>query len=343
MDGSVIFELLNREVAGRVAAGVAVQRGAAAQLETVWPPASQEREPGFLAYSLTKTFTAVLLLLLQDEGRLSLDARLARWFPHIARAEHISLRQLLNHTAGIPDYGELRSYHDAVRASPSAPWTFERFAAETFDQGPSFAPGTGWAYSNPAYLLLKQIAEDVAERTYAGLIAERIAWPLELRNTFVTETTSDMARLAPATSRALAPDGTPRDVRDHYHPGWVWHGVVASSPSDIVHFLSALFRGQLVSPQSLREMTTLVPVPLPIKAKPPRWGRPSYGLGLMADPASPWGRIWGHNGGGPGYNASAFHAPDLGNVTVCAMTAAENVEAEHLVFAVLDEIEREDS
>jgi D-alanyl-D-alanine carboxypeptidase len=335
--------ILNSLVEARSVVGVAVVAGAGAQPLAVWSPWASHDEPAFLAYSLTKTFTAALLLLLGEEERLSLDDRLARWFPRIAEADRITLRQLLNHTAGVPDYGGLRSYHDEVCASPSKPWSFERFAAETFDKGLRFEPGTGWAYSNPGYMLLKRIAEEVVGTTYASLISDRIARPLGLRRTFVPESLEDLSSLAPASSRALAVDGTPRDVRHHYHPGWVSHGVVASTPSEIVRFLDALFCRRLVSPQSLCAMTTLVPVPMPSAAKapakepPPRWGQPSYGLGLMGDPVSPWGVMWGHNGGGPGYSTSAFHAPGLGGVSVCTMAAMEEgFRAEDVVFAALD-------
>jgi D-alanyl-D-alanine carboxypeptidase len=340
---SALSEILNAVVEARAVAGLVVVGGAGAQPEAVWFSQSSHDEPVFLAYSITKTFTAVLLLMLREEGRLTLDDLLARWFPRIAGSERISLRQLLNHTAGVPDYGALRSYHDAVRSSPSTPWSFERFAAETFDKGLRFAPGTGWAYSNPGYMLLKKIAEEVAGTTYANLISDRIARPLGLSRTFVPESVEALSSLAPALSRALALDGTPRDVRYHYHPGWVSHGVVASPASEIARFLDALFCARLVSPQSLHEMTALVSVPVPSAASSPereprlRWGNPSYGLGLMGDPASPWGLLWGHNGGGPGYSTSAFHALELGGVSVCAMVAMEeSFKAEELVSTVFD-------
>src|SRR5262245_60961344 len=241
-----LSEILNAAVEARSVAGVAITAGAGAQPQAVWSPATSRDEPAYLAYSITKTFTAALLLLLSEEGRLSLDDRLARWFPNIAGAGRISLRQLLNHTAGVPDYGGLRSYHDELRASPSTPWSFERFAAETFEKGLRFAPGTGWAYSNPGYMLLKRIVEEVAGTTYAILISDRIARPLGLRRTFVPETLEDLYSLAPASSRDLALDGTPRDIRDHYHPGWVSHGVVASTPSETARFFDALFCRGLV-------------------------------------------------------------------------------------------------
>jgi D-alanyl-D-alanine carboxypeptidase len=289
-------------------AGLAVVTDATAGPAVAWVPRSAHEEPAYLAYSITKTFTAVLMLQLRDERRLCLDDPLARWFPRVVGAERISLRRLLNHTAGIPDYGGSRAYHEAVRVSPSTPWSFERFAAETFEKGLRFEPGTGWEYSNPGYMLLKRVAEQVAGGGYATLIAERIARPLGLERTFVPESTEDLSPLAPASSTALAADGAARDVRHRYHPGWVSHGVVASTPSDVARFLDALFRGRVVSSRALDEMTTLVPVPSPTVAEP-AWRRPGYGLGIMGDAESRWGRLWGHNGAGPGYATSAFHAP----------------------------------
>ena len=82
-------------------------------------------------------------------------------------------------------------------------------------------------------------------------------------------------------------------------------------------------------------MTTAVPVP----EAPPHWRKPGYGLGRMVDSSSPWGALWGHGGGGPGYTTGAYHASDLGGrgVTVCAMCAIEEgAVAEKLVFAALD-------
>ena len=337
-------EILAAATGGRGVASVAVLERGGAEPQACWVPES-DREPAFLAYSITKTFTAALILTLCEEGQLGLDDRLARWFPRIAHADRISLRQLLNHTGGIPDYGGLRPYHEGVQASPSTPWSFERFAAETFDEGLWFEPGQGWAYSNPGYMLLKRVAEEVSRASYRALIAERIVRPLGLRRTFVAESIDDLGALAPGTSRALSSDGAPRDVRAHYHPGWVSHGVVATTASELVRFLDGLFRGELLSRHSLARMTELVPVPTdPSEASsgqelPSRRGKPSYGLGLMGDPASPWGLVVGHNGGGPCYSASAFRAFELGGVSVCAMGAIEEgFDAEGVVFDVLDHL-----
>ena len=83
-----------------------------------------------------------------------------------------------------------------------------------------------------------------------------------------------LATLAPASSRSLADDAAPGDVRDHYHPGWVSHGVEASTPTEIARVFDALFRGRLISSASLHELTTLVPISAQVESAP--WGRPGY-------------------------------------------------------------------
>lgn len=321
---------------GGVVSGSVITRAGGAP-QTLWMPES-DTEPVLLVYSITKTFLAAVVLTLCDEGRMDLDDRLARWFPNIARAGQISVRHLLNHTAGIPDYGGMSAYHDSVRASPSMPWSFERFAAETFDKGLRFEPGHGWEYSNPGYMLVKRVAEDVGGSSLRHLIEQRIAKPLGLSSTFVAESVDDLASLAPGSSCQLSPEGTPRDVRQHYHPGWVSHGVVASTSSDIVRFVDRLMSGHLVSAHSLQQMTTLVPVPV---EAPAHWPNPSYGLGLMGDPACSLGLVLGHNGAGPCYRASVFHAPRLGGATACVIAAIEDAfDAEARVLGILAQVAR---
>ena len=226
------------------------------------------------------------MLRLCEDGRLSLDDPLARWYSDVDRAQSISLRQLLNHTGGIPDYGGLATYHESVRINPSQPWSFERFAAETFDRGLLFEPGQGWAYSNPGYMLVKRVIEGVTGDSYRTLIAEHIAGPLGLRRTFVPESIADLTTLAAGMSSLLASDATSRDARSHYHPGWVSHGVVASTASDQVRFLNGLFRGRLLSQDSLDQMLTLIPVIA-------RWDQVR-----QSAPASPGAtRIWARRDG----------------------------------------------
>ena len=326
-DGSALGALLDAALDGRGAGGLAVVVGEGAACSAAWRPASLAEAPAFLAYSATKTLIAALALALQEEGRLALDDPLARFVPELEGRRDVTLRRLLQHTAGVPDYGGLAAYHDAVRRAPGAPWGYAEFAAHTWRRGLLFEPGAGFSYSNPGYLLARRALERAADAPLAALVAARITGPLGLERTRVVETPGDLRALAPGPSTQLSIDGRVLDVRDAYHPGWVSHGVVASTPSELARFLHALVAGRLVGEGSLRELSALVPVPR-AQAQGP-WREPSYGLGVMADPASPLGPLIGHNGGGPGHGASVFAAPALrpGGATACAMVG---VEAENL-------------
>ncbi|MEN8161744.1 MAG: serine hydrolase, partial [Myxococcota bacterium] len=237
------------------------------------------------------------------------------------------------------DYGGLRAYHEAVRATPTRPWSFARFAAETWEKGLAFEPGSRFAYSNPGYLLLRLVAEQVGGEGFAALLRRHVAEPLGLARTHVVERPEDLAWLEPASSTLLSATGAARDVRRFYHPGWVSHGVVASTPSELARFLRAVFDGTLLCADSVAQMTQTVPVP----HAPPEWREPAYGLGLMGDRRSRWGPVWGHGGGGPGTVTAAFHAPELAGgrgVTACAMCAIEEDHlAERLVFAAFDRLQ----
>ncbi len=324
---------LARAIGGPAAVGLAACDGAG-EVATRWQPAA-EPEPAFLIYSVSKIALAFWVLALCESGRLSLSDRLARWAPDLPGAADITLRHLLGHTAGIRDYGGLEGYHRAVRKDPGSPWSADRFLGPTRREGLLFAPGSGWSYSNPGYLLVRRIAEEASGESFAQAVHARIAQPLGLERTRVVTAIADLADLAPAVSAAVGG----RDVPGCYHPGWVSHGVMASTARETARFVHSVLGGELLAPSSLEAMTELVPVPLDRVAEDrPLAGRPGYGLGVMGSPSSPVGVVWGHNGGGPGYTASVFHAPrhPRGATTVAVTCAVEQeAVAEGLVFSVL--------
>jgi D-alanyl-D-alanine carboxypeptidase len=240
----------------------------------------------YLVYSITKTYLAVLCLRLG----LDLDARVAAWIDD-ARLPDASLRQLLNHTSGIPDYGRLADYHAAVRERPSDPWDDQELLTRALAQGPDFPPGGGWAYSNTGYLLVRQIVELAADGGFAAALERELLRPLDLRDTSLALELADLYGLAPGI-------GGVEDVRGRYHPRWVGHRTLASTVADQTRFWTALAAGELCDLDLLTESNE-------IGFDSPGFHRPSYGLGLMTDPR-PDGLVIGHGGGGPGYAAAAF-------------------------------------
>lgn len=191
--------------------------------------AHPEPVPLFLAYSLTKSLIAATILTLCEEGRLHLSMAMSRWYPDLPQAATITILHVLNHTAGLPDYGRLPAYHAAIRHTPSRPWTFQKFAAQTYAQGLWFPPGCGWAYSNLGYMLLKDILERETGAPWQHALASRVLHPLGLVHTRVADTLDDLQDLVPAYSATVGADGLCHDIRRRYHPGWCAPGVVVST------------------------------------------------------------------------------------------------------------------
>ena len=259
----------------------------------------------FPIYSITKTLTAACLLRLDQSGVLRVDDQIAKWIINCPVPLAITLSQLLRHTAGVPDYGPLREYHDAVRTTPSAPWTDDQFVSATLTKGLLFAPGAGWAYSNVGYLLLRRAIENATGRSYRQCIADHIASPLGLAQTFVAETIGDWSCCVPGFGSEVSAGGEVVDVRATYHPAWCAPGVAVSTVDDVTLFYDALFSGVLLDHPHLDQMLQLTRVP---GSHPPAV-TPSYGMGIMADPDGLLGPSYGHGGGGPGYSLSAAILP----------------------------------
>lgn len=249
-------------------------------------------------YSVAKTAVAAAVLLLVREGELDLD----------------SVRRLLDHTSGVRDYGSLPEYHEAVRTRPGSAWDDDEFLARTATGGPSFEPGRGWAYSNTGYLLLRRLLDE-----HGGLTAflPRVG----LADAAVAEQVEDFGAAVPAPS-ALLLDGVD-DVRGVYDPRWVGHRTLVARAGDLVRFWRDL-------PAEMLDPRTFVPV----EADAPDFMRPSYGLGVMADPEHPLGTVVGHGGGGPGYAAGVFAVPKADAVAI-VLAADERYPAQRSALELL--------
>lgn len=269
-------------------------------------------------YSITKPLLATVALQLVAEGRLALDTFIQTYLLDLPLAAPATLRELLNHTGGFPDYGGMPEYRVALTADPTRPWTTDEFLARTLPRGPLFVPGEGWAYSNLGYLIVRMAIERVTGAALGDVLRRRLFAPLGLQNTFVAETLADAATLTPGHSTLLDPAGRLTDVTRRYHPGWVAHGVVISTAPELARLVEALFTGDLLPPPLLATM--LAPTPVP--GGHPLFRQTAYGLGVMLDPRSPHGLVAGHGGEGPGYSAAALHFPDVSGRRVTGVALA---------------------
>lgn len=287
----------------------------------------------FIIYSVTKTYLAVAALRLVERGVLALDCPIDRWLPTVPHASEMTLRHLLRHASGLPDYGGLPDYHAAVRRG-DAPWSEEEYLARTRADQLLFPPGQGWQYSNIGYMVVRRLLETVCRAPLAEIIQAEICHPLSLSATRVLTSDAELADLVFAPSIELGSVEQPVSVADHYSLGWIAHGAIASTVAETAMFFEALFANKLLSPALLREMCTSTPLPV-MPDRPFR--RPGYGMGLQID--SGWGSMvaYGHSGGGPGARICALHGDDSARpVTVVVATPGEDVaQTERIAMSLL--------
>jgi D-alanyl-D-alanine carboxypeptidase len=293
----------------------------------------------FPVYSITKTVIAVCLLRLAELRALDIDDPISRWVPDLPFGHCVSLRQLLNHTAGVPNYSVLPEQIAALKASPGKAWTYAQFIEHTCHRGLDFLPGEGWRYSNTGYALLTRVVELANATSFAEAVQQHVVGPLGHSATATIEGRASFEQLVPGFSRDFHGEGELQDVRGVYDPGWVAHGLVASTVAETCEFFQALFAGKLIQRKSLDAMTQLVRVP----GDHPPAVSPSYGLGLMGDPDGTYGPDFGHGGDGPGYNLYAgCHRDFQGRgVSAAVFCNTDEMDAASLQYGVLTALDSE--
>ncbi|WP_067487498.1 serine hydrolase domain-containing protein [Actinomadura hibisca] len=252
-----------------------------------------QRGSHFRIGSLTKPFVATVMLQLVGEGKIDLDAPVERYLPGVVRGNgndgrNITVRQLLQHTGGLPDIMRHLNPQDLIK-DPLRHWEPEELVAIAL-QHPNTLPPSGepkFAYSSTGYLLAGMIIKKVTGHWYGDEIRDRIIKPLKLRGTSVPADSPEIPKPHP---QGYAPVGGLLDITRVNPTVADAGGSMISSAADLNRFLAALVRGKLLKPAQLREMKRTVPT-----------GRSSgstYGLGLESVPLGPGckGSYWGHGG-----------------------------------------------
>lgn len=291
----------------------------------------------FLIYSLSKTFIACVILQLVEQGSLDIDGLVGLWMPELPFAYQITIRQLLNHTSGLPDYGAMESYQQSLKQRPQEPWTDDEFISYSCGYRLRSTPGREFNYSNIGYMYLRLLIQSITGLSFADALRERIFQPLSLKSTTVQRDLEDQKSIVATSSRyVFSEDG---DLRSLYHPGWVAHGLIASTALDVATFYYALLSPDelLLNADSLEEMRRLVPV----KDTHRIFRNPGYGLGLMGEQRHS-GDIYGHTGSGPGFGASAYVLLDRFSdpLSTAVLVCGENAELAEVITQDLLNIAR---
>lgn len=235
--------------------------------------------------SITKTFTATMIMQLVEEKKLALNTHLDQYFPSIPNADQITLEMILRHRSGIHNFTDDDAYWEAQTKPKTRSEMLAIFAGNKSD----FTPGTETKYSNTGYILLGYIIEDVTRESYAKNLQERILGRIKLKNT------SFGGKIDPAKGEAysytMASGWQKREETDPSQPAGA--GAIVSTPGDVTAFYHALFEGKLVSKASLAEMTRTVDI---------------FGIGLAPAPFYAK-KGFGHTGGLDGFVTSVAYYP----------------------------------
>lgn len=289
------------------------------------------RRTPFAVASVTKTFTAALILRYVDEGRIRLDDRLSRWLPDWPNAKKITIRMLLNHTSGIPDFFRNPTFDRILNEDKKRVWAVQEVLDRFVRPGSVFAPGKGWSYSNTNYVLLGMVAEEVGGAPWAQLVHRELIDPLDLTATYVQHV-EDPASAPARAYRIVAGDAgpTPRARTDGTDvvpftsvvSASGAAGAMASTSEDLARWARALYGGNVLTPATRKLMLTFV------RAYAYGLGT-SYGLGVSRVKFQ--GRSsYGHTGALAGTRASIRYFPK-DKVTVAVLFNRENYVGDDVV------------
>jgi CubicO group peptidase (beta-lactamase class C family) len=245
-------------------------------------------------WSFTKTVLAAAALVLVRDGRLQFDLPLA--------GRPYSLRQLLQHRAGLTDYGFLPAYHEAVARHETA-WPTRELLERSKADHLLHAPGERFSYSNIGYFFVRRLIEDATKQDLGTALHHLVLRPLGIEG----------ARLA--TRRADLAEVLMGENHD-YDPCWVYHGLLVGPLRQAALLLDRLMSGALLPPDLKAAMLERHPVGGAVAGRP--WTTPGYALGLMSGGIAGGGEMTGHTGGGPGTTIAVYHSFSPGSPRTAA-------------------------
>lgn len=197
--------------------------------------------------SITKVFTAIMTFQLIDEGRLSLDTKLAQYYPEVKNADNITIGNLLNHTSGIYNYLEWNDYYVSKQKKKS-----KKEMLDLINQGKSeFKPGKDCAYSNSNYILLGYILEDITKKTFTENLNDRVIKKIGLQNTYCENDEKECSK----RNSSYFFDGEKWAKETETDPSLTFSaGAIVSTTEDLSKLMDELLKGKLVSAKSLAKM-----------------------------------------------------------------------------------------
>jgi D-alanyl-D-alanine carboxypeptidase len=264
--------------------------------------------------SFTKPFVAATVLQLVGERKLSLDDKVERFLPGLIRGKgndgrKITVRQLLQHTSGLPEYTDAMTSLGTVegfRKTRLRTWTSPELVGLAMQFPPAFAPGAKWGYSNTNYVAASMIIEKVTRHTWQQEVRKRIVKPLGLRNTYLPGTTPTIPRPHAVGYQRFPGEGATMENPRYGEPidATLLNPSLAGAAGEMIStaddgntFLRALVTGKVLKRNLLAEMQRTVATSDELRA---RYPGARYGLGILWTTNS-CGGYWSHGGDIPGF------------------------------------------
>ena len=284
--------------------------------------------------STSKAFSGAVALSLVSKGTLSLNDTIGEYLPGLPREDWraVTLRQLLNHTSGLPTFTGDREYLAALQASPEDAPRPRKLLSYVEDEPLNFEPGTQYEYSNSDNVAIGLMVEAATGRTYEDQLREKVYGPLGLRKTTL-----------PAGSNLMKPyihgydndpsQQPPDDLSEVLASGWSWaSGGMVSTPSDLNDFARGYVGSELFDLRTRGRQRQVVEGG---NSDPPGPGKNSAGLGIFRYETR-CGTVWGHTGNYPGYTQFLAASPNgKRSVTVSVNEQLSPVEGAPGVFEAL--------
>lgn len=272
-----------------------------------------DKETKYKIGSISKTFTAVVIMQLIEEKKLKIDTKLATFYPNVKNADIITIEALLHQRSGIPDYINQDSI---TKEELKAPDLKEVIFKKISNYDSLFEPDSKFQYSNSNYYLLGGIIEQLTQKSYAENIEKRIIKRIGLKNTFYP---TQGTQITHNESFSYLYNGSEWEQVEEWKNDIAYAaGEVVSNPTDLTQFIYELFQGKLIKKTSLDVMTTL---------------KDGYGKALFQFPFGER-RFYGHNGKIEGFNSTLGYYPTE-KLSICLQVNGDNFNTNDIMIGIL--------
>ena len=293
-----------------------------------------DEHTNFRLASFTKQFTAAAIMLLAHDGKLHYDDHLTDFFPEFpAYGKSITVRNLLNHTSGLPDYEDLLMKQYPNTPDEKVPQILDAGVLKLLEQqsGGKFAPGSKWEYSNSGYAVLAMIVEKVSGKSFGEFLQERVFSPLKMKNTLAYEKgKNEVPHRAYGHSKD---DRAWRETDQSPTSAVLGDGGIYSSLDDLAKWDRALREHTLLSEEEMRPALTAVQ-PTDGPSKFPEGKPVSYGFGWFLDPYQGHKRM-SHDGSTIGFRTTIQRFPD-DQLTIIVLSNRADLDPQALALKLAD-------